>query len=399
MTRRLRGTGYYIVVFGTRTATSCVVFAVLMATVASGQQPKRNVPPPPLPLLPAQQSWLTTLDSQPSAGGAMDAERAYVVLQTRMMVAIDRQTGAIVWTRPMESMWPPVVGEGIIYVAETTAIHALDPATGDERWQTPLSEPLATALTRSGDALLAIAEPSEAIAMRAADGSVIWRQPLGARSRHAPVANGARVFFALEDGRVAALSLLDGARDWERPLAGTLSLPAVIGDRVFVGSDKNDFYSLDHENGSIKWKWRTGGDVIGADGDGAGHVFFASLDNLLRSVNLGSGNQQWRKEMPSRPAIPPRVVADVVIIAGVAPIITSYDTKKGMVVGTYTAPGELAGPPLIDPVLKPYRVAMVVITRDGRVAGLSPIAMLFKEPALAPLGPLPGSHVSREPPP
>jgi outer membrane protein assembly factor BamB len=316
-----------------------------------------------------------------------------------VLVAINRQTGETVWTRPAESAWPPVIGNGVLYVATATAIHALDPATGEERWQIPLTQPLAVALIRSGDWLLAVTEPSEVMAMRAVDGSPVWRQQLGARTRFAPVVGGARTFFSLDDGRVLALSILTGAKDWEQRLIGMLSMPAFVHDRVFVGSDTNDFYSLDYGNGSIKWKWRAGGDVIGADGDADGHVFFASLDNLLRSVNVGNGNQRWRKEIPSRPALPPLVAGDIVVIAGVAPTITSFDVKKGAVVGNYTAPGELAGPPLIDPVLRPYRVAMVVITRDGRVVGLSPTAMLFKEPQLTALPALPGSHVSREPAP
>lgn len=398
MTRRLRGTGYYIVVFGIRTATCCVVMAVLLAASASGQQPKRKEIPPPLALLPAEQAWLTTLDSPPSAGGVMDSARAYVVLQSRMLVALDRENGETLWTRPVESSWPPVVGDGVIYVATPTAIRALNPATGDERWQATLTQPLAVALIRSGEWLLGVAEPSEAIAFRAVDGSVVWRQPLGGRSRYAPVAGGSRAFFSLDNGRIVALSVNTGMKAWERALTGALSMPSFVSDRVFVGSDTNDLYSLDYDDGSVKWRWRVGGDVIGAAGN-AEAVVFASLDNLLRSVNFGNGNQRWRKEIPSRPAIPPLVFADIVIVAGVAPTITSYEAKKGAVVGNYTAPGELAGPPLIDPDLRPYRVAMVVITRDGRVAGLRPTAMLFKEPALTPLPELPGLHTSREPAP
>jgi hypothetical protein len=47
--------------------------------------------------------------------------------------------------------------------------------------------------------------------------------------------------------------------------------------------------------------------------------------------------------------------------------------------------------------LKPYQVAMVVITRDGRVIGLKPSAMLLPEPTMAPLTTeLPGRHLERE---
>jgi outer membrane protein assembly factor BamB len=158
-------------------------------------------------------------------------------------------------------------------------------------------------------------------------------------------------------------------------------------------------FALAPESGEIRWRWRAGGDVIGAAADAQGHVFFASLDNLLRSLNEGNGNQRWRKEIPSRPASPPLVAGDVVLVSSVSPTITSYSAATGASAGTYTAPGELQGAPLVDPVLHPFRVAMGVVTRDGRVAGVIPTAMLFREPMLNPLQQLPGVRLGREPVP
>jgi outer membrane protein assembly factor BamB len=267
------------------------------------------------------------------------------------------------------------------------------------RWQVPIDQKLIAGLAYSTGWLIAVSEPGDLVAFRASDGAVIWRRPLGASTRFPPVTDGARAVAALTDGRVVALSLSNGEMLWQRALPGTLSQPTMTADRVFVGSDTNDFFALSADSGEIRWRWRAGGDVIGAVTDAEGRVFFASLDNLLRGLNEGNGNQRWRKEIPSRPASPPLIAGDVVLISSISPTITGYSATAGAAAGTYAAPGELQGPPLLDPVLRPFRVAMVVVTRDGRVAGVIPTAMLFKEPMLVPLQQFPGVRLGREPVP
>jgi outer membrane protein assembly factor BamB len=386
------------VVFSSR-ATTCSVVALILCFAAasvSGQQPKRKEPPPPFPLLPAEQAWITVLDAPPSAGGAMDAARVYVPLQSDVTVAIDRKSGKVAWTRGVESAWPPVVADDTVYVAASDEIHALDPVTGNQRWRAPYTGVMVAPLTRVNDRLVSIVAPGVVVAFDLADGAVAWQQPLGAGAGHAVTSDGTRLYLSLDDGRVIALSAAAGAKLWERKLPGHLSEPALAPDRVFIGSDTNDFYALDADSGSVEWKWRAGGDVIGAAADAAGRIYFASLDNLLRAVNRGNGNQRWRKEIATRPALPPRVIHDIVLLTGVAPVVTSYSAKTGAVVGSYTAPAELQGAPLIDPDLKPFDVAIVLLTRSGSVVGLRPTAMLFKEPLLGPLLQLPGTRLARE---
>lgn len=353
----------------------------------------------PNPLLPAEQAWLVTLPSPPSAGGAMDASRVYVPLQSKTLAALDRQTGAPVWTVDVDTALAPVVAGDVLFVSVVDGVSALDASTGAIRWQAPFDQQLIAGLTYSTDWLVGVSEPGDLVAFRASDGAVLWRRPLGAPTRFAPVTDGARAVAALTDGRVVAMSLSNGEMLWERSLPGTLSQPMMTSNRVFVGSDTNDFYALSTESGEIRWRWRAGGDVIGAVTDAEGRVFFASLDNLIRGLNQGNGNQRWRKEIPSRPASPPLMAGDVVLISSIAPTITGYSTVAGAAAGTYAAPGELQGPPLLDPVLRPFRVAMVTVTRDGRVAGVIPTAMLFREPMIAPLLQFPGVRLGREPVP
>jgi len=86
--------------------------------------------------------------------------------------------------------------------------------------------------------------------------------------------------------------------------------PSFTRDRVFVGSNTNLLFALDNANGRLAWRWKTGGDVIGTSGDAKGGAYYASLDNVLRAVNRGNGNQRWIKEIPTRPLLPPQTFGD-----------------------------------------------------------------------------------------
>lgn len=360
------------------------------------QNQKDKVEPSPAPLLPAEEAWLVMFSAPPAAGGAIDGGRVYIPLRSNQVVALNRETGEAVWTRDIESRWPPVVSGGVLFIPASDAIHALDPTSGDEQWRVSFDGRMIAPLTWTCGYLVSVLEPGEAVAFRPADGHIAWRHPLGATSSHTPVCEGPRVFLTVDDGRVVALALADGTRLWEQRLPGTLSEPAVARDRVFVGSTDNFLYALDADSGKLEWRWRSGGDVIGAAIGDEDVVYFASLDNILRAVNRGNGNQRWKEEITKRPALPPRTFGGVVLLTGVGKELTTFSAKDGQPINSYTAPAELEGPPLIDPDLKPYRVAFVVVTRDGRAVGLRPTGMMFREPSLSPLERLPGRRLSRE---
>jgi outer membrane protein assembly factor BamB len=361
----------------------------------------KKLPPVPLPLLPVQQEWIVTLDAPPSAGGAMDAERVYIPIQPEQLQALSRATGAKVWRRDIETAWAPLLLNGVLYVAASDEIHALDAETGAQKWRSPFEHPMIAPLASAGDLLIGVFDKGAVIAFAAGDGRMVWTRELGAPSHYAAVSDGMRIFFALDDSRVVALNVADGAPAWEQKLEGMLNQPSVARDRVFVGSNNNYLYALDDEHGRQAWKWRTGGDVIGVTGDIKGGTYYASLDNVLRAVNRSNGNQRWIKEIPTRPILPPQILGDgmgyeeVVLVTGVSEI-DAFTAKTGAATGMYVPPSDIQGAPLIDPALKPYTVAMVVILRDGRALGLRPTAMMLPEPLNAPFTELPGRHLERD---
>jgi outer membrane protein assembly factor BamB len=424
--RRSANGAYYIVVFATRTTRYCasIATATLALVVAWGVYPEAQQPPSstsnpasgitavqrreaiarswrdakplPVPLVGTEAAWTVTLSAPPSAPGAFDDQRVYIPLRTKVLVALDRETGMLAWSRPIESTSPLLAADGSLFVVEGEHIHALAAIDGRERWAAPLNGTISAPLAWHDGWLFAVVTPGEVRAFRGQDGQQLWQRPLGAGSSHAAAAgDDAAVYFALADSRLVALDTATGEPRWEQQLGGTISAPAVARDRVFVGSTDNFFYAFDADTGRQEWKWRNGGDVIGAAADGE-FVYFASLDNIIRAVNRGNGNQRWKKPTGTRPTAPPLAFGGVVVLPGLMPAITVFVGRTGEVMGTQAAAGDLVGPPLVDAAPKPFRVSLVSITREGVVEALRPARLMFRETALIPITGLPGRGLARE---
>jgi outer membrane protein assembly factor BamB len=172
------------------------------------------------------------------------------------------------------------------------------------------------------------------------------------------------VYVPTEDGRVVALRVDTGAPVWERRLGGPPSDILALSDRLYMGSKDNFMYCLMSSNGSIDWRWRTGGDVIGLPAVVDRRIYFVSLDNVLRGLDRISGVQQWMRALPIRPVWGPVHVVDKLLVAGQSSIIQAYNPKDGSPSGNYDPGAEVAAPPHIvaDPIQQ--LPTIIVVTRD-----------------------------------
>ena len=422
--RRLADEGYYIVVFGSATAiswgsalrVSAVVALVIiivwgfcpgaaLAAQATARQRYEEIArsfrnmaekPPPAPLVPAEPAWSTKLGSSVVAAAIMDDTHVYVALREHTLVALHRESGVIVWTWAGDTVFSMAAGGGGLFLVTTGGLRALDAATGYELWTVPVDARVTAPVAWEAGWIVLAVEPGELLGVRAGDGQIVWRHSLGATTTHVPAFGGeGALYTSLSDGRVVALGLDKGSRLWERTFPGTLGAPAATRDRVFVGSTDNFLYALNPTTGRDEWRWRNGGDVIGATVDND-RVYFASLDNILRAVNRGNGNQRWRKPTGTRPVLPPLAFRGVVVVPGLMPAVTVFVGETGMVMGTQGATGDLAGPPLVDPAIKPFRVSLITVTREGVVEAFRPAGLMFRETAAVPVSALPGRGLARE---
>src|SRR5436190_6678892 len=152
-----------------------VLVSLFMSSMCLGAEPKKKkLAPVPLPLLPVVEAWTATLDDLPTAAAAMDAERVYVPVQPERIVALSRGSGAKVWTRDIESKWPPLVIGDAVFVVASDEIHALDAGTGAERWRMAFEHELTAPLSATDASIIAVADKGPVIAIAHADGRTLW---------------------------------------------------------------------------------------------------------------------------------------------------------------------------------------------------------------------------------
>jgi outer membrane protein assembly factor BamB len=349
----------------------------------AGQRPQK-IEPLITPVLPAEQAWQVSLPFPTSAGAAMDEARVYIPLEGEHFIAIDRQTGATAWTVDIESAWPPLVHDGVVYLAASDELHALDAKTGNHVWRVPLGRGAMAPMAMASNALIVLVAPDEVWAFRTSDGNRLWITPIGGRSGRVSMAvNDSGIYVSLVD-RLVRVMPTDGSLRWEHMLPGQLVSTAVARDRVFVGSTSNEVFAFDPDRGRLSWRFpRFGGDVVGI------------AANDVRALNRSNGNQIWKQALTTRPAAPPQVFEGVIAVPGASSVAT-FNSKTGVAIGTFDAPDLLQGPPLVDATPAPFAVSILAITREGQAIGLKPVEMMFKEKALEPLASLPGRPLQKE---
>ena len=378
-----------------RIRTICALW--LLAALAwptpspAGGRPAGGPQPAPRPFFPLQTSWTAELAAPAAAQPAYDGEQAYLALRDGTLAAIRLHDGSVAWTVDQPTALPPAAGGGTVVVAEGTTLIALAASDGERLWSLDLGAAFSTAPLRGTGWLIVALEGGDLVALEAADGRELWRRAMGGPLRVPPTFGGRRLFVPIDDGRLAVLDLFTGDLLWEQTLTGSPRRVLPL-DAVFVGTTGNYLYRLSLSSGRVEWRWRTGGDVVGAPVVDEERVYFASLDNMLWALDRDSGVQRWRQVLSRRPRAVPGLLGSVLMVSGVSEEVRSFDRDTGDPSGAFTAPDELGAPPYVAPSLAAAGLRMVVLAADGRLIGMRrpvpPPAVSLAEPP-PPLRPVP----------
>ena len=348
---------------------------------AGQQKPERK--PLPVPLLPAEEAWNVSLPSPPSAQGALDESRAYVPLQSGQIVALNRETGDNEWSIALASSWAPIVSDGVLYATGSDAIQAVRAASGRLFGDALDAELIAAPVTAGGHDL----SPDQAgpVAGTAHVGRV---GDLAARDRAASgsptmTANATGVIVS-SGSRLSRFAASDGHLEWERELAGVLGRPT---PRAIVSSWARPTTTSTHSTPQRDvWPTDRVPEATWSEPrPTTNSCTSVSLDNLLRALRRGSGNQVWKRNLSTRTIAPPSTFGGIVLVTGNKPTLTTFDASTGAPIANFSVAADLQGVPLVDTTLEPFRVAIVVVTRDARAIGLRPTGMMFRELPLTPL--------------
>ena len=335
----------------------------LLSAGSALAQPERF----PSTLLPMEQLWATRLPAAPAAAPVHDAGRIFVALRNGRIAAVNLADGGVVWQVLHRTVGQPAVGGELLYVATSDELHGLETATGRTRWSIPIEAPLSAPLVWNARWLIAALDTQSLLALRAETGETVWRQTMDGGIHAPPSLAGDRMYVSLDSG-VVALSLMTGEVVWKQHLEGTPNEILPLDD-LFVGATDNHFYRLSSFDGSIKWRWRTGGDVVGLPTVDEKRVYFSSLDNMLWALNRSNGVQQWRQPLAARPIAGPRHAGDLLVLSGMSQDLSFISPVDGAFYGRITASSELAFPPVSLSTLDDGPL-LITVTGDGQLRTL-----------------------------
>ncbi len=73
-----------------------------------------------------------------------------------------------------------------------------------------------------------------------------------------------------------------------------LATAAVVGGKVYIGSEDMNLYCLDANTGSRLWQYKTGGGITSSAAVVGGKVYFGSFDNNVYCLDANTGTFVWK---------------------------------------------------------------------------------------------------------
>ena len=336
---------------------------------------------PPLVLAPA---WTTDLPSPPFPGAAVDGTRGYVVLRSSELVALTLETGAVSWsvkTDPVVA--PPVAGDSLVFLAHAREIEAVDVDSGARRWRVDVDAQVSAPLLWTVSGLVVPTERAVTM-LRPATGEVVWAAPVAAPPRVQPAADRERVYVALGDGRVSALAAGNGRPAWETQLPSPATTIDASEGRIFVGGADKFLSCLSADRGKRKWRWRNGAVPVGRVATDRHHVYFVALDNVMRALDRGHGQQAWKAPLAHRPLGGVFLAARLLWVPGIAAEVAAFQTVDGSAIAVSPLAGDPATPPQLRFSPSGSFEGAFVVSGDGQAQWLVP------GPPPLPAKPIPG---------
>jgi outer membrane protein assembly factor BamB len=224
--------------------------------------------------------WRKTLEPKKArdrdefgGGLAFYSGRLFVTTGFAVVFALDPATGDEIWRSPVSAPVrgaPTVFQDRVFAITIDNRVQALAAADGSQLWDyAALSENAAfmtgTSPSASGEIVVAPFSSGELVALRIDNGKQAWNESLiGARGavrgpvaamtdiRGRPVIDRDRVIAIGSAGQIAAIDLHSGLRIWEKQIAGAQT-PWVAGPEVYVVSSGAEIVCLNRADGKIRW--------------------------------------------------------------------------------------------------------------------------------------------------
>ncbi len=267
------------------------------------------------------------LDGSTVIGHAYDAERIFALTgDNGMLRAFDAATGQLLWSQflgsPVWSVGPPTAYRGIVYVAPSDTVIALDEVTGATLWMATVDGAGGSSPAVSDDGVFVTYGCAETYAFNRTTGGILWhhRPDCDGGDNPAPAVFGDRVYvFGETSGALVVFDAHTGA------VVGSLSsayYPVFEGTRAFCNL-RPSLEAIDLPSGVTAWTFDGDMQLNVTPFAGGGTVYVASDSGKIFGVDEVSGAEVWSTQAdPTGAAFP---------VGGEGVLIANLYAEQGVV--------------------------------------------------------------------
>ena len=286
--------------------------------------------------MPVENVWGLALNNSLTKAPAYEGTRGFFTIEGDRIAAYDLIEGTQQWLVTAHPEMAPVAGDGLVFIREADRLLALRSSDGAIAWQLPIADKLAVhPVWDNGWLIIALATGEVRAAGHRRTPHLDARSEI-AGARGAGARRGSRLRphhrqphrRAPRRQRRADLGAASRRRAQRDPRARRSPLCRIAGQLLLL-----------RDGG------RRPGRLALADGrrrrsanrsPTSRYVYFVSLDNVLRAMNLVTGGQQWMRPLPMRPAWGAVRAGSTIVVAGLPPPLRAFNIKDGIAAGTLT---------------------------------------------------------------
>lgn len=251
-------------------------------------------------------------------GLAAEGSRLFAADVEGLVVALDQESGEILWKQKLKRPVSGGVGAGYGLVLLGTLkgeVIALDSESGEERWRARVGGEVLAAPASNGSVVVVQTQDDRLIGLDAADGQQRWRYDstpavLTLRGTSAPLVTNRLAVAGLSSGKVIAVDVERGIPVWEQRVAvpqGRSELERMVdidgglllsGGVVYVVTYQGQLAALDLQSGRPLWQ-RQASSYVGL-ASGFGSIYLSQASGTVEGVDQRSTSAMWSNEALAR---------------------------------------------------------------------------------------------------
>ena len=307
--------------------THAVMLAAAVLAAGCSSKSTKELPPAELPKFTEEvhleKQWSRSVgDGQGKEWNqlelAAEGSMLYAADVNGLVMAMNRETGKVLWKRKLDKPVSGGVGAGYGLVLLGTLkgeVIALDSGSGEEKWTARVGSEVLSAPASNGDMVVVQTQDDHLVGLDASSGEHRWSYGstpavLALRGTGAPLATNRLALAGLSSGKVVALDIQRGIPVWEQRVAvpkGRTELERVVdidgglmlsGGTLYVVSYQGQLTALDLESGRPLWQ-REASSYVGVS-SGFGNIYVSEATGTVEGIDERSTTALWSNDALAR---------------------------------------------------------------------------------------------------